>query len=181
MADRPLDPQRAALGHCRAAALRIREQQPRAPNVGCQGWSRRTGGVLRTSADSHKQKFTTRTRPSSARSSGVSFSWVITSARRGYPWPRIPSRISSSVRSGFTSRSRGRLSPPPGLGCTCDAGSGGQARGSARRRATTQTPVPRQNPIRCRKSIVSSKKRKTGAAVRVPLLPLHLGYPPTAE
>ena len=42
---------------------------------------------------------------------------AIISARTGYPWPRIPSRILSHVRPGFTSTSRGSLWPPPGLCC----------------------------------------------------------------
>ncbi len=53
----------------RAPFLRVRtwgysrrnrgENGSRRSNVGCWGWSRRTGGVLRTSADSHKQTLVT--------------------------------------------------------------------------------------------------------------------------
>ncbi len=60
---------------------------------------------------------------------GLRLASAIISARTGYLWLRRPSRISWRVRSGFTSRSRGRLAPPPGLGCTCDVGSGGLGRG----------------------------------------------------
>ena len=74
-------------------------------------------------------KVTTVTLPSSAASSGASTSSATISARRAYPWPRRPSRISSNLRSGFTSERRGRLAPPPGLESTCGGGPGGRPRG----------------------------------------------------
>ncbi len=52
---------------------------------------------------------------------------------------------SSHVPSGFTSKSRGRLSPPPGSGCTCGVGSGGRVQG---RVSHLELNAWQENPIR---------------------------------
>ena len=58
-----------------------------------------------------------------------------------------PSRISSPVQSGFTSKNRGRSMPPPGLGCTWSGGSGGRERGWPGRTSRRRTaPLPAKYP-----------------------------------
>jgi hypothetical protein len=81
----------------------------------------------------------TRIRPTGSIERGFDFLGYH-SARRAYPWPRRPSRISLNLRSGFTSKNRGRLAPPPGLDRTkCGGGSGGRPRGLSV--ADVSTPI----------------------------------------
>ncbi len=101
------------------------------PSVGNAAMGGPTPGRDRESAMCQEQKFTTRTRPSSAGSKKASTSWAIISARMGYPWLRRPSRISSNVRPGFMSRTGRSLAAPPGLGSTSNGGRRGRVRGSS--------------------------------------------------